>query len=105
MPIPEHTHLQFLMLTILLDEEQTGRQMREKLAEQGAPKSIANFYQLMARLEDAGLVKSWRDQEIVEGHIIKDRRYKLTAAGVRAWKEVRDFYLAHARRRLQGARP
>jgi hypothetical protein len=103
MSIPDLTHLQFLVLTTLLDGEQAGRYVREKLAEQGVRKTGPAFYQLMARLEDSGLVKGWYDQKIVEGQIIKERRYKLTGTGVRAWEEVRDFYVAHTQRlRLQG---
>jgi DNA-binding PadR family transcriptional regulator len=105
MQLPDLTHLQFLVLTTLLEGEQTGRYVREKLAEEGQRKTGPAFYQMMARLEDNGLVNGWYDQKIVEGQIIKERRYKLTAAGVQAWEAVRDFYAAHARFSLQGVQP
>lgn len=47
---------------------------------------------MMARLEDAGLVAGEYDQKIVDGQIIKERRYTLTAAGESAWAATRAFY-------------
>jgi DNA-binding PadR family transcriptional regulator len=105
MPLPDLTHLQFLVLTTLLEGEQTGRYIRERLADEGQRKTGPAFYQMMARLEDSGLVKGWYDQRIIEGQIIKERRYKLTATGERAWAEVRDFYLAHGKLGFQGVQP
>jgi DNA-binding PadR family transcriptional regulator len=90
--IPELTHLQFLVLTVLLDGERSGRQVREKLAEAGENKSGPAFYQLMARLEDAKLVAGWYDQKVVEGQIIKERRYRIEAAGASAWDQQQKFY-------------
>jgi DNA-binding PadR family transcriptional regulator len=101
MPVPDLTHLQFFVLTSLLDGEQTGRHLREKLAEEGVRRSGPAFYQFMARLEDNRLVKGRYEQKVVEGQIIKERRYELTAAGVRALEQVRKFYAEHVR---QGAR-
>jgi len=96
MPLPELTHLQFLVLTILMDGERSGREVREKLAEAGERKSGPAFYQFMARLEDAGFVEGWYDQKVVDGQSIKERRYRITGQGIRAWEDVRDFYLAHS---------
>jgi DNA-binding PadR family transcriptional regulator len=103
MNIPEITHLQFLVLGILMDGEQTGRYVRAKFAEAGHQKNGPAFYQFMARLEDAKFVEGRYDQKIVEGQIIKERIYKITGAGVSAWENVRDFYLTHAGLRVQGA--
>jgi DNA-binding PadR family transcriptional regulator len=47
---------------------------------------------MMARLEDAGLVDGQYEQKIVDGQIIKERRYALTPRGERAWAETRAFY-------------
>src|SRR4051812_45081161 len=94
MPLPEITHLQFFLLVALLDGEQTGRHLRETLAEEGHKKSAPAFYQLMARLEDAKFVMGRYEQKVVEGQIIKERVYTITGAGQRAVADVRDFYLA-----------
>jgi hypothetical protein len=47
---------------------------------------------MMARLEDAGLIGGEYDQKIVDGQIIKERRYSLTPAGDAAWTSTRAFY-------------
>ena len=47
---------------------------------------------MMARLEDAGLVSGAYDQKIVDGQIIKERRYALTPRGDAAWTSTRAFY-------------
>src|SRR3954451_8610572 len=92
MPLPDITHLQFLVLASLLDGEQSGRFLRLKLDENGERKSGPAFYQMMARLEDAGLVRGHYDQKIVEGQIIKERHYCITAAGVAACRRAFEFY-------------
>src|SRR5688500_1063257 len=99
MPLPEVTHLQFLVLAVLLDGgELPGRVVREKLAEAGQRKSGPAFYQFMARLEDAGLVEGWYDQKVVDGQIIKERRYRIAGRGVEAVEATRAFYTARPAR-------
>ena len=103
MPLPDITHLQFLVLGALMDGEATGREIRENLAEQRVHKTGPAFYQMMARLEDSGFVQGWYNQKIVEGQIIKERQYKITSLGIEAWESVRDFYLARLGFGIQGA--
>jgi hypothetical protein len=92
MPLPDITHLQFLVLQILLGRERSGREVRERLAEEGARKSLAAFYQMMARLEDAKMVEgSYRAIEI-NGQKFQERWYKIIGAGRRAWDQTRNFY-------------
>jgi DNA-binding PadR family transcriptional regulator len=90
--IPEITHLQFLVLGMLRGGERPGRLVRRTLARHGIRRSGPAFYQLMARLEDAGLVAGEYDQKIVGGQIIKERRYTLTPRGEAAWSATRAFY-------------
>lgn len=92
-PVPGITHLQFLVLGALRRESRLGRHVRRELALRGARRTAPAFYQMMARLEDAGLVEGAYDQKIVQGQIIKERRYTLTSAGAEAWKGTRDFYV------------
>jgi hypothetical protein len=101
MPLPDITHLQFLVLTSLLDGEQPGRCIRDRLAEEGVRKSGPAFYQLMARLEDEKLVAGWYDEKVVDGQRIKERRYRITGAGTRACHQAYNFY-HHAAARFQG---
>ena len=74
--------------------ERRGRELRRRLEDFGVRRSGPSFYQLMARLEDAGYVRGWYEQEIVEGQIIRERCYKIRAPGISAWKECRDFQTA-----------
>jgi DNA-binding PadR family transcriptional regulator len=90
--IPEITHLQFLVLGMLRGGERPGRAVRRALKRHGIDRSGPAFYQMMARLEDAGLVAGEYDQKIVDGQIIKERRYTLTARGDAAWTGTRAFY-------------
>jgi hypothetical protein len=53
MPVPEITHLQSLVLAILVDGEMSGKAIREKMAEAGELKGGPAFYQFMSRLEEA----------------------------------------------------
>jgi DNA-binding PadR family transcriptional regulator len=90
--IPEITHLQFLVLGMLRAGERPGRLLRRALARHGIARTGPAFYQMMARLEDAGLVGGEYDQKIVGGQIIKERRYTLTPRGDAAWTSTRAFY-------------
>jgi hypothetical protein len=47
---------------------------------------------MMARMENAGLVAGWYTQDVIDGQIIKERNYRATAEGKRAWRESRRFY-------------
>jgi DNA-binding PadR family transcriptional regulator len=92
MPLPNVTHLQFLVLTTLLAGEQPGRRVREELAEWGVPAGGPAFYQMMARLENAGFLEGRYDEKVVGGQRIKERYYRLTAAGRAARRGAEEFY-------------
>lgn len=92
MGIPELTALQFAILDVVGGTKKSGREIRSKLSERGIEKSGPAFYQLMSRLEEAGFVKGWYDQKIVEGQIIKERKYQLLGAGADALNNTRLFY-------------
>jgi DNA-binding PadR family transcriptional regulator len=91
--LPLITHLQFLVLEALSIDEQAGRQLRSLLSSAGVRNSGPAFYQMMARLEEAGLVEGWYEQTIIAGQNLKERRYRLTRAGLRAVSDTRAFYL------------
>jgi len=102
MKLPELSHLQFAVLGSLLADERRGRELRRHLAQLRVRHSGPAFYQMMSRLEDAGLIEGWYTQKVVGGQIIKERRYAITAAGRRAWHEARAFYLELIRAAKQG---
>src|SRR6185295_5881722 len=91
--LPDVTHLQFLILEALVDDEQAGRQLRALLVAHGVRSSGPAFYQMMGRLEDAGMVDGRYEQRLVDGQNLKERRYRLTKRGARAHDDTRRFYL------------
>jgi DNA-binding PadR family transcriptional regulator len=92
MKLPSLSHLQIAVLGALVGGELKGREIRGELKQARVTHSGPAFYQMMARLEDAGFVAGWYEQKVVAGQIIKERRYRITPAGRRAWREARDFY-------------
>jgi DNA-binding PadR family transcriptional regulator len=92
MPLPDLTTLQFAVLLVLGGVERSGREIRSKLAEQGVSKTLAAFYQLMARMEDAKLVEGSYHKAEVAGQPVQERWYKITGAGIRAYNEAQSFY-------------
>ena len=90
--LPDLTHLQFLVLGVLHGREQPGRIVRAALADYGVRRTAAAFYQMMARLERDGLVDGHYGQVTVGDQSVTERRYRITAAGARAWSETRAFY-------------
>jgi DNA-binding PadR family transcriptional regulator len=97
--LPHPTHLQFLVLDVLVEGGRHGREIRRDLGRHGVRRSGPAFYQMMARLEDAGWVEGFYDQKLVGSQLIKERCYRLTAAGGRVWQETRDFYAETLARR------
>jgi DNA-binding PadR family transcriptional regulator len=90
--LPSLSHLQFLVLGVLRSEEQAGRTIRRALAAYGVRRSAPAFYQLMARLERAGLVEGWYEQVVVGDQSVTERRYRITEDGSRLWVRARTFY-------------
>jgi len=92
MPLPDLTTLQFAVLLALGAVERSGKELRERLAKEGVSKTLAAFYQLMARMEDAKLVEGSYRRAEVAGQPVQERWYKITAAGIRAYNEAQAFY-------------
>ena len=90
--LPSITHLQFLVLGCLLQDEQPGRVIRETIADYGVRRSGPAFYQMMARLERAKLVEGWYEQITVGDQAVTERRYRIRPAGARVWRETDEFY-------------
>jgi DNA-binding PadR family transcriptional regulator len=93
MNLPDLSHLQFAVLGMLLGAEHKGRDIRKQLAALRVRQTGPAFYQMMARLEEAGYVEGWYTQKVVQGQILKERRYRICPAGERAWQASRSFYL------------
>jgi DNA-binding PadR family transcriptional regulator len=89
---PKLSHTQFAVLSCLMDGPAAGRDIRKRFAEFGIHQGGPAFYQLMARMEDANFVVGSYEQKIVKSQIIRERHYRITAAGRRAWNDTRQFY-------------
>ena len=92
--LPKLTHMQFLVLGLLKEQDQPGRVIREALAAHGVRRSAPAFYQLMARLERDRLVDGWYEQVTAGDQAVTERRYRLRPSGAKLWTEARDFYTA-----------
>lgn len=90
--LPALTHLQFLVLGALRNDELPGRALRELLAGYGIRRTGPAFYQLMARLEKERLVEGWYEQITVGDQAVTERRYRISADGKRRWNEAKAFY-------------
>jgi DNA-binding PadR family transcriptional regulator len=90
--LPDLTHLQFLVLGVLHGGEQPGRVVRDALADYGVRRTLAAFYQMMARLERDRLVEGYYEQLAVGDQMVTERRYRITPAGAKLWTETRSFY-------------
>lgn len=105
--LPPLSHLQFLALGVILSSEEPGRVIRDVVADFGVGRTGAAFYQLMARLERDGLVDGWYEPIVVGDQSVRERRYRITTSGSRAWRQTRAFYetvaAAAARGRLSNA--
>ena len=95
--LPELSHLQFAVLEVLGAAQISGKDLRTGLSELGIKKSGPAFYQMMARLENAKFVEGWYIQEVIDGQIIKERQYKITASGIRALNRTKQFYEGRTR--------
>jgi len=86
------TPLQFLVLGLLLAQEQPGRNLRSQAAEYGLRRSAPAFYQMMARLERDQLVDGWYEPVTVGDQAMRERWYCVTPEGRKQWKHARAFY-------------
>jgi len=95
--LPELSALQFAILDLLGAGAMSGKKLRGGLKQCfDISKSGPAFYQLMARLEEAKFVEGWYEQEVIDGQIIKERNYKITGHGLRAFNGTKSFYRGKA---------
>lgn len=93
--IPDLTHLQFYVLSLLMSKDtMSGVDLRAGLGKEGHRKTLAAFYQMMARMEENDLAEGWYEQYTEDGQAVKERKYKITGGGDRAWRRQQQFYVA-----------
>ncbi len=91
--VPDLTDFQFLVIEIVRGSEMSGKAIREALGTKGRKwrKDGPAFYMAMSRLEKAGLIEGWYAPITVDGHKVKERRYKVLGLGEKAYHERLDF--------------
>ena len=95
--LPALTHLHYLVLGVLRAGDQPGRVLRQALNAYGVRRSAPAFYQLMSRLEKAGVVEGWYEQIVVHDQAVTERRYRITPEGAKLWSKAHAFYADVAR--------
>jgi DNA-binding PadR family transcriptional regulator len=96
-PVPGGLELAVLVAVARLGDDAYGASVRREVSERsGRERSVGAVYTTLDRLEDKGLVRSWRSEPTpVRGGRAR-RCFEVTAAGQRALRAARD----DARRRL-----
>lgn len=93
MNIPKLTHLQFIVLTSLVDQSESGQGIRDILLQcYDILPSGSAFYQLMARMEANKMVEGWYTHKLVDKQVIKERWYKATNLGLNTRRQSVEFY-------------
>ena len=92
MDLPELSHLQMLVIEALGARRVSGRELREAMGKLGLKKTAPAFYQLMSRLEEGHFVEGEYEQKLIDRVAIKERFYRLTGTGARAYRDTLRFY-------------
>jgi DNA-binding PadR family transcriptional regulator len=98
--MPDLSHRQFFIVDLVGDDEHSGRYIRDRLNDHGIKTSLPAFYQMMARLEDAELIRGFYVTTPVKGHVLKERHYKSLAHGRKQCQVVLDFYKSRSPSRV-----
>ena len=98
MPLPVLTHLQYLVLTIILINtngnfpQLSGGGIRRHLKRRGLNKSGPAFYQMMKRIEREKWVVGQHEERKVRGYKIREKLYTITDKGYFEITEAYQFY-------------
>ena len=84
--------VKFLVLTELMQGVRSGREIREELEKQSAKKSLAAFYQIMARMEDEGMIRGWYETKRIDDQTVKSRHYEILGSGRVAWEKQMELF-------------
>ena len=88
---PKATHLQAAVLAHLTDGV-SGYDLRERLRKFGISNVGPSFYQMMSRLEEAGLIESVVEQTTVGNYKVRETCYWITKDGRLAIDESLSYY-------------
>jgi len=96
MLLPNLTHLQLLLIEALGARRMSGRELRATLKKLKVNKTAPAFYQLMSRMEEGGFVNGEYEDKNIEGVPIRERFYRITGHGAKAYEAARRFYAERA---------
>ena len=98
---PHYNFSQMATVDIIAKHGQiNGVDLRRELAAEGVKKSGPAFFDMMMRLESAGLIRSWHDNEtLVKGRRRRTKFYCLEGDGFRALQEFRQYLQDYMKRR------
>lgn len=92
MALPQITHLQFLLLSTIGEEDLPCSVLRKAVMDCGEEQSGPAFYQAMTRMERISLIKGRYQKTMVGEQIIREKYYQLTELGFEAINSVKRFY-------------
>lgn len=95
MKIPNASHIQFVVLASLFQQEASGTRLREIFSAHGHKPTRVSFYQLMGRLEEQELVTGRIECRRPANVTYKDKIYNITSKGIKSYEECIDFYTPH----------
>jgi len=91
---PKLTSLQMLILALLIEGPKRTFQICRVLRQRGIPRTSRNVCRLLHRLQRVGSVRAEPVMVKRGPHRFAEYRYRLTAAGLSAWRERWAFYAA-----------
>ena len=91
--LPKLTPLQFLVLCHLREQGEVGGiELRAMLARDGASVQGPAFYQSMARMSKAGLIRSKYYDRLIGTQTVAESRHKITVHGFNELVATKEFY-------------
>jgi hypothetical protein len=97
MKLPDLSPVQMLLIEALGARRLSGRELRKALKSAGAAKSGPAFYQFMSRMEKSDFVEGEYEDKHADGVPVRERFYRLTGTGAKAYNDALAFYSARSR--------
>ena len=93
MDVPQMTPLQALVVNILFEGELSSRRIQDEMDFLGVAMKMPLVYRLLGRLEMAEYIYGcYRQYQTPDGRTIRERHYRVSETGLKAWQETVAFY-------------
>lgn len=93
MAFPPLTHLQSLVIKLILSGRHEAPEIRDGLRAFGACYSCAAFYELMGRMDDSGLIAGKQCRSVQTGELVMRWDYDVTDRGREMLRHTARFYM------------